>query len=386
MSGSERTRLMDRDRQLLALLAEARYLTTAQVQRIAYPGRAEVTVRRRLTALAGEGSHAMPRPLLRRLAFRTPDARLTTVWAPTAAGYIEAEAVLGRLPRVPREDVGQDFLEHAVTLNEFFVGLLAGPLLARAPASLTTGPLRDMEARVERGRRLATFYARASHPAFRWDAVDSVRLPWKEFDASNKVERDRLIQPDGVLELPAAKRRIFLECEMGGHSIAALSDEKQGATLAKVGRYTEYLASFADVRAKKTYYAEQYSDGFVPEVLFLVKTESRATSINEAIAASRSLAARASLKTRALTFTQAPNEFLPLLGVEVPSERGAASGAGALTEGEVKAVHAFYRSVHAFYKARRDKARASKEPVPEYPQGIAEVHRLLAERGLEKAP
>jgi hypothetical protein len=383
-------RLTDRDRQLLGVLAEARYLTTEQVRRLVFPGRVEHTVRRRLLALAGQGAVPLAHPVLRRLSYRTHAGGLVAVWALTSVGYLQAESVLGELPKVPKDDVGADFLEHSVALNELLVDLLATPLVLQTPPVQEGPALKDARARRARGAKISTLYARASHPAFRWEATDAVRLPWKEFDAAENVERARAIEPDGVLDLLGPKRRVFLECEMGGHSIAAQSDEKQGATLAKVARYAEYLSAFADVRARKTFYAEQYPDGFVPEVLFLVRKESRARSINEAIAGSRSLGARAALKARALTFEQAREEFLPLVGVVAPASPSptpspAGDGRLAVSLAQIELVQVFYRSVRQAYKAERDSARARHQPVPDYPRGLTEVHRLLADLGLERA-
>src|SRR5688572_561348 len=87
-------RLTDRDKQLMGLLATARYLSTAQIGRLLFPGRSERNLRKRLSALAGEGKGAFTQPSLRRLAFRTYEGATVSVWALTAIGYLQAEDVL----------------------------------------------------------------------------------------------------------------------------------------------------------------------------------------------------------------------------------------------------------------------------------------------------
>ena len=368
--GAANGRLTERDRQLIGALAEARYLSTGQLRRLFFPGRAEQVSRRRLPSLAGEGVCAFPQPSLRRLFYRTYEGARVSVWGLTQIGYLIAESVLGRPLKAPKADVGAEFLEHAITLNELYVGLLAAPLEVRAARSIS-------------GRVSRPQFARMQHDGFRWSPTESVRLPWTEYDTAAGKKRDRLIQPDAVLELVVARRRLFLECEMGTHSIVATSDEKQGATLAKVERYDEFLAGFADAHARQTFYQRSYPDGLAPEVWFLVHSDARQRSVTQAIADWRRGRAGVAVRARALTFAQARDEFLPLLGVQTPAAPRTADGA--VTPEELTAIHAFYRSVYQHYKTARDRARGNKEPVPDYPEAITEVHRFLANRGVEKA-
>src|SRR6266849_7779934 len=120
-----RTRLTDKDRQLIGVLAIARYLSNQQLHRLFYSGRTAKTMCKRLRYLAGEGRRRFNRPYLHRLAYRTHDGRYVDLWALTAAGYATAQTVLGAPLKVPREDVGAAFREHLVTLNELLIALLA---------------------------------------------------------------------------------------------------------------------------------------------------------------------------------------------------------------------------------------------------------------------
>lgn len=377
-------RLTDRDRQLVGLLAVARYLTSAQVARLVYPGREDgASRRRRLLALAGEGVGGFSQPALRRLQYRTYEGDRVAVWGLTTVGYLIAESVLGEPLKVPRGDIGADFLEHSVTLNELFVSLVASPVEAQL-ATLRPGPAADPKARRVFARKFEGLYARARQHSFRWSATESVRLPWSQYDAASGKAKDRIIQPDAVLEVPGAERRYFLECEMGTHTIAAVSDDKHGSTLSKVERYDEFMRGFADVRSKQTFYLRSFPDGWVPEVLFLVRSDARAASVNEAIASWRK-GRVAVVRARALTFDAAAAELSAVLGRAPPGRSEAmkaTSGAAAapppgLTPAEIAALRGFYTGAVGQLKAVRAAARARREAAPEYPADTQRVLELL---------
>jgi hypothetical protein len=256
-------RLRQRNRDLVALLGVCRYLTARQLVELGTGARTEKSATYRLRGLAGEATRAKVRPfepaLLRALAFRAFDGQPFQLWALTAAGYAVAGAELGRLLKVPRVDVGAAFAEHSVFLTDLLVAL-ARPLVKQGLAP------RDFP--------------------FRWDVVEDVELPWREkSDARN--EKSRVIRPDAVLEVPAVKRRIFIECEMGTHTLTPESPEKLQATVRKVERYDAYVTGFADPRAQVSHYHRKYPDGWPCEVLFLVQTEARERRTNKALAAAR---------------------------------------------------------------------------------------------------
>jgi hypothetical protein len=128
--------LTERDRQMVAYLAVAQYLTSRQLQRLAYPGRGVETCQNRLRRLAGLWKTSGARKTkvgvqenfkpayLRRREFRTFAGEIVEVWALTDAGYLLAEQVLRAAPHVPRADVNAEFLKHAVALNDVLVGLV----------------------------------------------------------------------------------------------------------------------------------------------------------------------------------------------------------------------------------------------------------------------
>src|SRR5688572_1194671 len=105
-----------KDRELLALMSMARYLTTAQGNALVRPGKHESVGRRRLFTLAGLAPRARGRarrsplalftpPYVRRLQFRRTMGERVDFWALTREGEALAAEVLGRDPRVARRDV-----------------------------------------------------------------------------------------------------------------------------------------------------------------------------------------------------------------------------------------------------------------------------------------
>src|SRR5262249_8543879 len=148
-------------------------------------------------------------------------------------------------------------------------------------------------------------FARARQTRFRWLTSDLVRLPWKQYLQKSGKLLERVVFPDAVLELPASRRRLFLECEMGTHSIVARTDHKAASTISKVESYSGFIRGFADSLKGETFYARKYPDGWTPEVLFLVRTTVRVQSVNEAIAQWRADRLGTALAVRALTFEQA---------------------------------------------------------------------------------
>src|SRR6266849_1955635 len=366
-----RTRLTDKDRQIIGVLAIARYLSNQQLQRLFYSGRTSRTMCKRLRSLAGEGPRKFNRPYLRRLSYRTLEGRYFDLWALTAAGYAAAQTILETPLKIPREDVGTAFREHMVTLNELLVALLAPP-----PGT----------------------YARARQTRFRWMTSDLVRLPWKQYLQKSGRQLERVVFPDAVLELPQPRRRLFLECEMGTHSIVARTDQKAGSTVSKVENYAGFIRGFADSVRGETFYARKYPDGWTPEVLFLVRTTTRVKSVNEAIEKWRGTRLGTPFTVRTLTFDQARDELLSHIrgGASAPHARGNGAtttqhGVG-LLPAEVAALREFYNATVLALKAARTKARARREPVPEYPARTEEVQALIERlqealsRPLDSAP
>ena len=146
------TKLTDRDRDMLGLLVVARYLTAQQVHRLAFDGRNISAAYRRLLKLSRNDGQV---PFVRQRFFRTYDGNRVAVWAPTAHGVMAASVRAGGLPELPKHDVGAQFLEHLIQLNELLIALW----------------------RTGNGR-----CARVAHPSYRWVPSDCVRLSWGEYE------------------------------------------------------------------------------------------------------------------------------------------------------------------------------------------------------------
>lgn len=303
--GVRRPQLTERDRQLFGYLGICRYLSTEQVLRLFFPARDRASSQRRLLRLAGEwgrlrgdgkdGAYAnFDPPYLRRLFFRTYEGDRVEVWALTEVGYAVAGKVLKVPVKVPAQDVGANFLEHSVLLNEVFVSLVD-------PAAVACARCR---ARVEwaapvAGPKVVAFVLRCSSPTcaaiskarladaselpFRWTGPEGARLPWKDYDRRVGATRDRVIVPDAVLEILATKTRYFLEFETGTQSVVAPVDKKPGATVAKLERYADFLSGLADPNKGLTNYRAIYPDDWTPSVIFIAVGEARRESIQQAI-------------------------------------------------------------------------------------------------------
>lgn len=354
-------KLTDRDKEMLGLLVLARYMTVQQVHRLCFEGRHESLAYRRLQKLTRGDSGP---PFLRQRFFRTYDGNRVAVWAPTPHGLAAAALRVGGLPELPKHDVGAQFLEHTIQLNELLVALWR------------TGDGRP---------------ARVAHPFCRWMPSDAVRLNYSLYEMRGEYERrgdaraPRVIQPDAVLELPSQRRRYFLECEMGGHTISPRLRKPPGATLSKVERYEEYLTGLADLRGEGTFYLAQYHDGFAAEVLFLVRSAGRANSINSALAKWRGSTVGRHAAFRAVTFDEAAMELRRLGGL---SERASPSspsprapgpvGAYALTREELLVIARFFREAIASIHKARDAFRAMRRPdLPEYPASASPTVALM---------
>ena len=364
-SRAARPVLTDRDRQLIGYLAIARYLSITQVGRLAFPGRLGKSQRRRLLRLAGEwkGDAASRQqqpnfdpPFLRRRVFRTFEGQWTEVWALTEPGYLVADRVLGGGVRIPRDDVSAEFLEHDVTLNEVLVGLIdpagkscqecgRGPLTWVRETGMSKPSVERFMLRCSgAGGCRETFGGRLPRTEdlpFRWTTSDNARLPWTEYDRESGRVLDRVIRPDAVLEIGNPRRRLFLECEMGTHTISPESDGKPGATLAKTTRYHRFIHGLKDVEAQRSFYRAAYPDGLAAEVWYLVPTTGRRDSVNGA---------------------------LQHWQREDPLHRGRL---------RARALSGFYARVIGPIKQARRAARLSSSQVPEYPEYAHEVGALL---------
>jgi len=342
----------DRDRQLIGVLGIVRCLSTEQLCRLFYAGRHAHNMRTRLLRFAGEGALAFKPAYVRRLFYRTYEGRRCEIWTLTRPGYALARTVVETVLKIPKHDVGAAFREQAIALNELFVALMMPP---------------------------SGVYPRAKPSDFRWVPSDTVRLPWRQNLGAGSKSPDRLVLPDAVLEIPGAQQRYFLECEMGTHPILGEADPRPGSTIAKVENYEGFLRSYVDAGATRTFYARSFPDNYVPEVLFLVRTSHRANAVNDAIRQWQERCGTRACASRALTVEDARDELLGILRLR-PKEgqKHRAVGPGvSLSPEEIATVRRFYNATVLAFKEMRAKARARREPPPNYPAMVEEMQALV---------
>ena len=365
-------KLTDRDKDMLGLLVLARYMTAQQIHRLCFEGRHESLAYRRLLKLTRRDGGP---PFVRQRFFRTYDGNRVAVWAPTPHGLAAAALRTAGLPELPRHDVGANFLEHTIQLNELLVALW----------------------RTADGRP-----ARAAHPSVRWVPSDALRLAFNDYvindpHAPGGRIQLRILQPDAMLELPGQRRRYFLECEMGGHTISPGPNKPPGATLSKAKRYNDYLTCWADSHARRTHYAVQYPDGFTPEVLFLVRTAGRAISINTVLADWREkdqIQWQRFADFRAITFDEAAAELRRRVGLPPLVPRPSASLRGhrappppALTPEDADILRRYlFESTRAIHRARAAFRELHRADLPEYPLSLDTFKALVGRLAGDVAP
>ena len=349
-------KLTDRDKDLLGLLVLARYLNASQIHQLAFSGKHQSLAYRRLLKLSrDEGQPAF----VRQRFFRTYDGNRVAVWAPTPYAIPAALTRATQLPELPKHDVGAQFLEHLIQLNELFVALWRNE--PRCP--------------------------RAAHPSFRWIPSDRVRLVWGEWEMREGRRQRRVIQPDAVLELPTHRRRYFLECEMGTHLISPGEANAPGATLSKAERYHTFLTETAGTDERRTHYQTQYPDNFSAEVLFLVLNTGRAKSVNAALATWRAkLEGRKPSAMRAITFDEAATEFRRMAGLPaLVMDKITADPApptlhppSALSADEIDVLRSCtYDAVRSIKRARAIFREMRRQDLPEYPETYESARALL---------
>jgi hypothetical protein len=358
-------KMTDRDRDLVALLAVTRYLTIEQLGALYSPGGDESVPRKRVSGLAGIAPGGLAEPVLRRIRFDVAEGRCE-VFALTKEGHALALKVLATAPRMPRKDIGLPFLKHQIGLNQLFVDLARDPR-GRAPCRVGALP-------------------------FRWVGSESLWLTFAEYHRAAGKSEKHLLQPDAVLELPAAKRRSFIEYETGSHPIVSSRAARAGATVHKVARYASFITGYADSDAGVTFYDRAYPDGWEVEVVFLVESARRKDNVNRALRAWGERRAGPSFVARALVRAELVGEVAALLrrapppvgpppAVDRRLARTTPSGSFVLTPHAVETLARYFDSsqdrIHEFRSVVRGRAPAP-DAVPAYPEESDEVHDLLS--------
>lgn len=364
-----RARLIDRDRQLLMVLAEARLLSSRQLSYLFFPGRVESATRMRLGALEAAG-------LIERTSARRLEGAPEICWSLTAAGRRAVEGWWGSDVEEPGA-LQAEYLEHHVFFSEVLVRLLGAGLSARvARVDAKAG-------RLQRQKQLGQLYARAEHRSWRWVATGSaLQLPWREFAGGEA--KDRLIRPDALLELTGKRLRVFIEGETGSQPIQSRNKSRHGATTAKLDRYLSYVTGLADAAARVTWYHQRFPDGFTPELVLLLPEGQRLKNVEAAIQAwkaQKPLAAK--LVVSALSVDGVLAKYGPLLGGPQPSAPAPVSGG--LGAGELAVAREFFESVRADLKRRQalvtqlqQQSPEKKVSMPVIPARYEEMKALLA--------
>jgi hypothetical protein len=132
-------------------------------------------------------------------------------------------------------------------------------------------------------------------------------LPFEDYATIHgrlDLEKRRL-QPDAILEVPALKKRFFIEYETGSATVR--DAKKSTSTMAKLDRYAIFLGAPAgDVLRgeRRTAYERAFADAWPPEVLFVTRTEARRDLIG-AVIREREKTDKYEAPARAMTLTEA---------------------------------------------------------------------------------
>lgn len=348
-------RLTLRDKELLAHVAMARYLTLPQLKRLVFvkpllatsrqgtrgnEGPSEIVCKRRLMRLCSGGE-----PYLRRVEFRDHEGAFVVAYAVERHGHAIARQVLRRAPVTPMQDLKAQFLEHTVRLNDLYVALAEGCVRQRIPP--------------------------ARYP-FWWISTESNGLPWHERNERTGHVEERRIFPDTILELGGERVRVFLECEMGGHPLVRRDVTSLGSALSKLQRYGAFMLEGGE----RTFYARKYPDGWKAELVFLVHSAERAANLTRVIQEWQEHNHAVPLVARALSFSQAAAYLCGRLQLPAQPEP-----AIPIPRADVKLTCAFVAEVTATFKAVRRFLRANpavREQGCPYPEYSAEFERMVA--------
>jgi len=285
-----------RDKALLSYVGIARYATADQVHRLFFEGRSKKQTYRRLAKLCAPGGGLGQGACLRRLEFRRSEGTGVPVWALSAYGRGIAGECVPYLRPPAEHDIGHRFLEHTLLLNQVLVELV---LSQRA---FDLAPLAQLP--------------------FRWYAEDDETLQFTRHVGPERARAQSVLKPDAILEIPARRRRLFLEAETGTQSIATANPTRSGAILVKVRRYTDFFIGRTE-RVSETWYRAAFPDGFTPRIVFLVHSKERKARVGEALRRELNRMHDEYFKVLVFTFAEAASALGPYIvrGV-LPGEPG----------------------------------------------------------------
>lgn len=345
--------LRERDRELLVQLAMARYLSKEQVGELVFPGKSSSIARRRLSLLRRAG-------YLRRLPLRMTDGKQAVVWGLTSLGYLAARNCFDTIQAPTFKEPSSGFLEHQLLLNRLFVSLALAAKDKKIPCIRWP---------------------------FQWVPSDSAQLHWTELDQERNRPIGHLLSPDATLEVPSAKRRIFIEAEATHHALG-LRSQRHHATMSKIERYAHFVV-MPPSAGETAHYVRRFPDRWPAELLFVVQMPAHRDAIARWAAGGWSGTDEAqAFNVRVLTFEEASFELCRLAGL--PSSQASAppalSDGVALTDVEARALYEFYNATIASIAAVRRFAKGHSGiatlVLPEYPanhKAVKEICVRLAE-------
>ena len=283
--------LTDRDRILISYLAIARYASTTQVQRLVGDDHHITIVQRRLRKLCSPTNRPGVSAPLRKMQYKRAEGTAVAVWALTEYGRAMAEDMVPYLRPPGQADVGAQFLQHTLMLNDVLVDLVL------ALRTSWDAPLADLP--------------------FRWLCENDEQLGFSLFRRDLGEARASVLKPDAILEMPAARRRVFFEAETGAHSIATADPSRYGPILRKLERYSRFLTGLRPGAGPTTFYEAAFSDRLAPELVFLVHSDGRKSKVEAAVRDWGRGRGLESLVVRVLTFGEAAGFFASALGGRV---------------------------------------------------------------------
>ena len=195
----EAVNLTERDHDVLGFLAIARRLTADQLIALAFPGRHVTIAYRRLALLASARPNGGG--YVRQDFFFGGQGNRAKVaaWSVTNDGYSAVAPLLPYLRPYSTAPAVVANLQHDLWLNDLFVAMAT----ARG-APVNPGDL-----------------------PFRWLCDTDKPIAFRTLD-DDAAFKTNLLRPDAIVELPLARRRIFIEAERGTHTDRALEHDERG--------------------------------------------------------------------------------------------------------------------------------------------------------------
>jgi protein involved in plasmid replication-relaxation len=279
--------LTDRDRALLSYVGIARYASAEQLHRLFFDGRSKKQTYRRLAKLCEPGNRPGEGACLRRLEYRRKEGTGVPVWALTPYGRSLVVPLVPWLRPPAQHDTGARFLEHTLLLNEVLAGLVQR-LRVDAAAPLAALP-------------------------FRWVCEDDSVLRYEIFERATHSQHQSLLKPDAIVEIPARKRRLFVEAETGTQSIATANPGRNGAIVSKLSRYADFFHGLVALEKGETWYRRAFPDAFEPRVVFLVHSEERLARVNAAVKACLGSGGSNRFQVLVFTFANAADVLAPYI-------------------------------------------------------------------------